>query len=976
MIVAFKLINEIETRLKSMLIDCEIEDFRIVFLLNNDISVYVKVKKEIKLTDLPYYGNKKVKYELYTDYEVNNDPYLKDKFLDNNVKVSVSVRRRFDNLISDQNQHVETPFPVISFYSYKGGTGRTTALALFASYYAMHYKKRIVMLDCDFEAPGFNNYYDISEDILSQKQGIIEYLNDVVYFSDLDLDNYSIRVSSKFSGEGSIILFPAGNLTQGIVDETTTPLKTHLDHYLEALSRTNISGKGFMQTSMLELFNKIKVKYNPDILLIDNRTGFNDIYSNLSLTFSTMIIGFFGSNSQTVPGFESFIYQAFAKNIRAIVVNSIISDSRYYKDFLEHIYEPTIQILSNANLDSEIQNAETGSGSSLVESQQHIPVFPLYRLPRLEVVGCANDDGLDFINLIKSKALYEYTVLFESIIMNAGIDNSETQSITSLVDNDSSIEIAKEQVDISNNIVSICEDKSLTDITDVNACKRRILMEIEDNFPKGYTEDLNVNDDFIKRCLFYRECMTDILNRDKFLVVGNKGTGKTLIYRAFTRDTFIELITKKYGVSKDDYIFINVIAINNGDAHNGIIKFIDGTVIENQGDVSTDIFYRRFWMLYIWNSILLEPQIKSIGFNSTFEVKPIKPDELTAKYFKSMIMDNDKMLTVEEELKRLDEYLGSIKRNLVISFDELDLVFKSHTWDKTIAPLITYMRNNQFNNIIPKIFIRSDLYRKIGNLTNKEQLQNRMIKIEWNSEELFGFFFKTLFSLGTAKIDFFTILRNQNKGNMNKIVSLESMCGNYNIPTDVQDISVLVTNFFGKWADYRGSSRYGLSYNWFYTNLKNADGSISLRPFIDLIRDAVQYALKNDDFLRQPILPILHQIYYTHPRSRVEAVKTHINDLAKETGNKDIEKVFEYIRLEAPKSLRKFNLLKNEFDALLNLVIKRYNNELENSTIDSLRDVLINNGIITVFFKPGGYTMYSYAFLYKYYLGLGGRSEN
>ncbi|MDD4309563.1 MAG: hypothetical protein PHO32_04225 [Candidatus Cloacimonetes bacterium] len=976
MIIALRMIQDIETTLNIMLRDARIEDYRIVFLLNYDISVFVKANKEITLDVLPYFDNSKVKYEQYTDCEVINDPYLDDKFEENIEKISVSVRRRFDNLLSHKVQHIKTPFPVISFYSYKGGTGRTTSLALFASHYAMHYKKKVVILDCDFEAPGFNNYFDISEDILTQKQGVVEYLNDVIYFPDLDVENYSIRVSSKFSGDGTIIVFPAGNLTQGLVDENNSTLKTHFDHYLEALSRTNFSGRDFMQTNMLELLNKINTKYAPDVLLIDNRTGFNDIYSNLSLTFSSMIIGFFGSNAQTVPGFESFIHQVFSKNIRAIVVNSIISDIRYHNDFLKHIYEPTIQILSNENIDPQIDSPEPDSISSLEETLQHIPVYPLYRIPRLEVVGCANDDGVDFVSMIKSKTLSEYTALFESIILNTGIGNSENHDIESHIENDISDEQHEKIIEIPNQPETTIESKPINGIKEVNVLKKGILEEIEKNFPKGYTEDLNVNDDFIKRCLFYRECMTDILNRDKFLVVGNKGTGKTLIYRAFTRDTFIELITKKYGVNKNDYIFINIIAIHKGDARNGIIKFIDDSVIDNQSTMSSDIFYRRFWMLYIWNSILIEPVFKSWNLESKLDVMHIKPDEETAKRFKSIIMDDESMIQVENELKSLDNYLAAQKNFMVISFDELDHVFKPHTWDQTVSPLITYMRNNQFSNIIPKVFIRSDLYRKLANLTNKEQLQNRMINIEWNSEELFGFFFKTLFALGTAKQDFFAILKHEYKADIDQVIKLENMCNNFNMPTDKKHVSVLVTTFFGKWADYRGSTRYGLSYDWFYTNLKNADGSISLRPFIDLIRDAVHYALNNEDFSKHPILPILHQVYYTHPESRVAAVKTHINDLSKETGNKDIEKVFNFIRLEAPKSLRKFNLLKHEFDMLLNLVIKRYGKELENTSIDSLRDVLINNGIITVFFKPGGYTMYSYAFLYKYYLGLGGRDES
>lgn len=63
----------------------------------------------------------------------------------------------------------------------------------------------------------------------------------------------------------------------------------------------------------------------------------------------------------------------------------------------------------------------------------------------------------------------------------------------------------------------------------------------------------------------------------------------------------------------------------------------------------------------------------------------------------------------------------------------------------------------KYNSISPKLFLRSDLYEKITNLNNKNELSNRSISIEWNQEELFAYFFKLV--LSKSWNEFFDLMR-------------------------------------------------------------------------------------------------------------------------------------------------------------------------------------------------------------------------
>ena len=53
----------------------------------------------------------------------------------------------------------ERPGKVITFYSYKGGTGRTMALANVACLLAQRQGQRVLMIDWDLEAPGLHQYF-------------------------------------------------------------------------------------------------------------------------------------------------------------------------------------------------------------------------------------------------------------------------------------------------------------------------------------------------------------------------------------------------------------------------------------------------------------------------------------------------------------------------------------------------------------------------------------------------------------------------------------------------------------------------------------------------------------------------------------------------------------------------------------------------------------------------------------------------
>jgi MinD-like ATPase involved in chromosome partitioning or flagellar assembly len=158
----------------------------------------------------------------------------------------------------------------IAFYSYKGGTGRSLALANAARYLA-RLEFRVVALDLDLEAPGLHYKFSTNSDgsALSVDKGIVDYISSFIYSGrpPESLGPYSVDVLVP-GVEHCLTLIPAGSL----------PSKS----YWSKLSGIDWHNLFYSPTSMgveifMEFKSRIEDELNPDFLLIDSRTGITEM---------------------------------------------------------------------------------------------------------------------------------------------------------------------------------------------------------------------------------------------------------------------------------------------------------------------------------------------------------------------------------------------------------------------------------------------------------------------------------------------------------------------------------------------------------------------------------------------------------------------------------------------------------------------------------------------------------------------------
>lgn len=910
MISLFNAIDSLYSFLESVRLSEDIADYRIVLGANNTINVFVvsheqaEVRKKIEsLGGICVFISKE---ESSSDYSY---------FFELGTRVDYrSSRLRLDNLVDQDAKREAIKTPIITFYSYKGGVGRSTLL----SSYALHYSnlgKKVVVLDCDFEAPGFDNFFIEDQTAIEYSNGLVEFFLDSEFEESVNLNSYYREVSKDYSGRGEIYVFSAGNLDTSSIEHSL--FNSHLAHYLNGLSRLNIFSKDFIVERFDNLFNRIEETLHPDVILIDSRTGFNDIYGVASLRFSNILVGLFGGDIQSRPGLDFFLDLLKRDHApRLMLINSIIPQGmrvRYFNLFKEAVED----------------YLETISGDS-DKGSFRLDIFPVSYEGTLSNIGKPLDSTEEYISLIRGGAFSDYETIF------AKLDEYL-----------SDIKCSTGEVII----------RKITD-EEIKRKKTQILENILNNKPALYGEDVqDFSSELNSGRFFFRSAMADLLNGNKFLVIGNKGTGKTYIYRSLANPKVVDLIKKNADKTGGDYLFIPAVSTVSGQSLDTVK--LDGSYDKSQ----SDLFFERFWKIFIWASTM---SAVPFGYHTKLEMVDLSDSTEVANNLIQKINQPEFLISIERDLDMLSHYLVQQNKRVVIIFDELDTIVKPIQWPERVSPLINFCRKFQMANISIKLFLRSDLYEKITNITNKNALNNRMIRIEWTREELFAYFFNLVMSHSRALFE--TIVSLNTDYPPEDIESTLKTIKHHSISFEETALRVMCSSFFGKFADTGTSHRFGESYDWFYTNLKNANETISLRPFIDLITLAIKFSIKDD----KSVLPVLPAVYYTYGKTRAEAVERHFKDLAQEKGNTDLIPMFDYIQNKAPSYLKLDKMTQKELFELLDDIIAE-GNLVENSSRDELIDLLTVNGIMKLVYVrlyDGTHRNYHFALLYKYYLGL------
>lgn len=317
--------------------DDEWIDLKVVFINMIDIKIVSNKAKDIKSSELfikeqfDQINNEQPinKFEIGT-IELFTTEEAEDFFLEK-PKVreldSISFGSVIESNLNNYNIRNKSneKSKVISFYSYKGGVGRTVAL-IQTAYALAEQGKKVAIIDLDIEAPSFN---DIFKDDIKNEYGLVKHLYNKMY--NITEKNESNRLEGGISKlvnrlnlntEGDIYAIPAGNIDLEYVRR------------LECLKEKVIYENRYIQ----EVIDELTREYSLDYVLIDTRTGINNwgALSVIDVADEVFLFGY--PNTENIKGLK-LILDIIKENKPYNVIISRIPASREGRERAEELFE-------------------------------------------------------------------------------------------------------------------------------------------------------------------------------------------------------------------------------------------------------------------------------------------------------------------------------------------------------------------------------------------------------------------------------------------------------------------------------------------------------------------------------------------------------------------------------------------------------------------------------------------------------------
>jgi Mrp family chromosome partitioning ATPase len=195
------------------------------------------------------------------------------------------------------------PAPVVAFYSYKGGMGRTTAAAGYAIQQARS-GRRVAAVDLDLDAPGLGRLLSMERDGASNPWGTVDFL--VEYRHEYELKEYRhVCNRSELVGEQPVDVFPVGR-----IDEA----------YLRKLAKIDLDireDEPLQEHPVGLLLARIRADLQPDLIVVDCRAGLSPISGFMLSPLADVHVVFSTASDQALDGLTRVVHRLGADRLQA-----------------------------------------------------------------------------------------------------------------------------------------------------------------------------------------------------------------------------------------------------------------------------------------------------------------------------------------------------------------------------------------------------------------------------------------------------------------------------------------------------------------------------------------------------------------------------------------------------------------------------------------------------------------------------------
>lgn len=199
--------------------------------------------------------------------------------------------------LSDMDDDIEPPI-IATFYSLRGGVGRSTALGYTAHILASQGRK-VVCVDMDLEAPGITALFNKEKEI-KEGMGLVHLLMEIDQGGTPDVTKHLVRVSDSYD----LYCLPAGK-----PDANYARILRFIDP--ESWYRED-------RNPLHELMDRLgkNLPFTPDVILLDARTGITQLSGPLLFDLSDISIIVFFPHPQAKTGTEVLVKALLAAKTR------------------------------------------------------------------------------------------------------------------------------------------------------------------------------------------------------------------------------------------------------------------------------------------------------------------------------------------------------------------------------------------------------------------------------------------------------------------------------------------------------------------------------------------------------------------------------------------------------------------------------------------------------------------------------------
>lgn len=617
-----------------------------------------------------------------------------------------------ESWIRDTDRNPKEWPPVVAFYSFKGGVGRTTTAAMTALTLARE-GKRVVVVDLDLEAPGIEGYFFDAEDPTGKpRAGVVDYLleREIIRGYKAEIDDFVLPFSDAAiaASGGSLVIVPAGRLD---------------DSYMERLGRLNLADIGRKSgddNPLRALIGELLAWRPADVVIVDCRTGFTDL------------------GGITLNGLST---------LDVLVFRGGESDRRYLPIVLGHIRR------FREDLERTPEVAERLARSFLVvftmveippkadEAEQYLAELRRYTgeacwtqiFQRFAGTGYAypSDKAIDSPLEAVPHDVVLIPYLKDFFLLSSVADMLRLQAerperpYDTLVRRIVDVKLAKPAASPS----------PVPEASDgVGAWRARVLEAIEQITGAPSGEDEFVTDDDFRRRFLPRAAYRTLLDPRSFLVLGRKGAGKSALFQLLKHRDFLRSLSQHLGVDSDLVEKTHwEVGFSSGPGF-PVTNDFQRVVKTTKGDPDLLSSYWRALAALRLSEIFKEeiPGLKTV--DDCIET----------------LQKHEVQRAVQDWLEQLDKKLEKSDRFCCLSYDDLDtgLTRDERRRSLLVSALVAYWQQapRRWSRLRAKIFLREDIWNREVDITDKAKVRDGIDRatITWDGPDIYRTVIKRL----------------------------------------------------------------------------------------------------------------------------------------------------------------------------------------------------------------------------------------